>query len=111
MAKKAKGKKPTFFADPQVDKLMAIVMALAGEVSVLRERLDTIERVAESKGLLSPQEIEAYRPTEQAAEEREQWRSQYIARVLRVVHEELEAVERGETTPDSYEATIQAVSS
>jgi IS5 family transposase len=111
MAKKAKGKKPTFFADPQVDKLMAIVVALAGEVSVLRERLDTVERVAESKGLLSRQEIEAYRPAEPAAEEREQWRSQYLARILRVVHEELDAVERGETTPESYEAVVQAVSS
>ncbi len=76
MAKKAKGKKPTFFADPQVDKLMAIVMALAGEASVLRERLDTVERLVESKGLLTRQEIEAYRPTEQVAEEREHWRSQ-----------------------------------
>jgi hypothetical protein len=86
-------------------------MALAGEVSVLRERLDTVERLAESKGLFSRQEIEAYRPTEQAAEEREQWRSQYIARVLRVVHEELEAVERGETSPESYESVVQSVSS
>lgn len=111
MAKKAKGKKPTFFADPQVDKLMAIVMALAGEVSVLRERLDTVERLVESKGLLTRHEIEGYKPTEQAAEEREQWRSQYIARVLRVVQEELEAVERGETTPESYEAAVRAVSS
>jgi len=111
MAKKAKGKKPTFFVDPQVDKLMAIVMALAGEVSVLRERLDTVERLVENKGLLTRHEIEAYRPTEQAAEEREQWRSQYIARVLRVVHEELEAVERGETTPESYEAAVRVVSS
>ena len=111
MAKKAKGKKPTFFADPQVDKLMAIVMALAGEVSVLRERLDTVERLAENKGLLSRQEIEAYRPHSQAAEEREQWRTEYLRRVLRVVREELEAVERGETTPESYEAAIQAVSS
>lgn len=111
MAKKAKGKKPTFFADPQVDKLMAIVMALAGEVSVLRERLDTVERLAESKGLLTRQEIEAYRPAEAASEEREQWRSEYLARVLRVVHDELEAVERGEVTSESYEAVVQAVSS
>ena len=111
MAKKAKGKKPTFFADPQIDKLMAIVMALAGEVSVLRERLDTVERVAESKGLLLRQEIEAYRPTEPAAEEREEWRRQYLERILRVVHEELDAVERGETTPESYDAVMQAVSS
>src|SRR5262245_34529761 len=111
MARKAKGKKPTFFADPQVDKLMAIVMALAGEVSVVRERLDTIERLVENKGLLTRQEIEAYRPSPQAAEEREQWRSEYIGRILRVVHEELEAVERGETAPESYEAVVQAVSS
>ena len=111
MAKKAKGKKPTFFADPQVDKLMAIVMALAGEVSVLRERFDTVERLVEAKGILSRQEIEAYRPEPQAAEEREQWRTEYVARVLRAVHEELEAVEQGETTPESYEAAVQAVSS
>jgi hypothetical protein len=94
-----------------VDKLMAIVMALAGEVSVLRERLDTVERLAEAKGLLLRQEIEAYRPDPQSAEEREQWRAQYIARVLRVVREELEAIERGEVTPESYEAVVQAVSS
>jgi len=111
MAKKAKGKKPTFFADPQVDKLMGIVMALAGEVSVLRERLNTVERLAESKGVFTRQEIESYRPDPHTAEEREQWRTEYIARVLRVVHEELEAVERGETTPESYEEAVRAVSS
>ena len=61
---------------------------------------------AESKGLLTRQEIEAYRPNPQAAEEHEQWRRAYVARVLRVVHEELEAVERGETTPESYEAAV-----
>ncbi|MEW6299102.1 MAG: hypothetical protein AB1671_15410 [Thermodesulfobacteriota bacterium] len=110
MPKKAKGKRPTFFADPQVDKVLAITMALAGEVSVLRERLDTIERLAEAKGLFSRHDIEAYRPSAQAAEEREQWRREYIARVLRVVHEELEVVERGEA-PQSYDAVVRAVSS
>jgi len=110
MAKKAKGKRPVFFSDPQVDKVIGIVTALAGEVSVLRERLDTIERLAESKGLFSHQEVEAYRPNAHVAEEREQWRAEYVARVLRVVHEELEAAERGET-PESYDTVVQAVSS
>jgi hypothetical protein len=110
MAKKAKGKKPVFFSDPQVDKMVGIVMALAGEVSVLRERLDTIERLVEQKGLFSRQEIEAYRPDPQATEERERWRAEYIARILRVVHEELEAIERGEA-PESYESIVQTVSS
>lgn len=92
MAKKAKGKRPVYFDDPQTDKLLAIVMALTGEVSVLHERLDTIERLAQAKGLFSSEEIEAYEPDEQAIKEREQWRNEYIARVLRVVQEELEAI-------------------
>lgn len=110
MAGKAKGKSPTFFDDPQNDKVVAIVMALAGEVAVLRERLDTIERVAERGGLFSPRDIEAYRVDDAVAAERERWRAEYIARVLRVVHEELEAVERGETS-ESYDSMIRAVSS
>lgn len=95
MAKKAKGKRPVYFDDPQLDKLLAIVMALAGEVSVLRERLDTLERLAQTKGLFSIEEIEAYQPDDQIAQEREQWRADYIARVLRVVHEELDAFTQG----------------
>lgn len=110
MAKKAKGKKPVFFNDPQIDKMLCIMTALAGEVSVLRERLDTIERLAEQKGLFSRQEIEAYRPDPQATEERERWRAEYIARILRVVHEELDAIERGEVS-ESYEAVVRTVSS
>ena len=47
MTRKAKGRRPTYFDDPENDKLLAIVMALAGEVSVLRDRLDTVERLAE----------------------------------------------------------------
>jgi hypothetical protein len=90
MAKKAKGKRPVYFDDPQIDKLLAIAIALAGEVSVLRERLDTLERLAQAKGLFSIEEIETYQPDDQVAKEREQWRADYIARVLRVVQEEVE---------------------
>jgi len=110
MAKKAKGKKPTFFADPQVDKVLSITMALASEVSVLRERLDTVERLLDAKGYVSRQDIETYHPPGQAAEEREQWRVEYLDRILRVVREEQEAIAHGEA-PDSYEQTVRAVSS
>lgn len=95
MLKKAKGKRPVYFDEPQLDKLLAIVMALAGEVSVLRERLDTLERLASSKGIFLISEIEAYQPDDQVAQEREQWRADYIARVLRVVQEELDALTPG----------------
>ncbi|MBD2040946.1 hypothetical protein [Microcoleus sp. FACHB-672] len=92
MAKKAKGKRPIYFDDPQTDKLLTIILALAGEVSVLHERLDTLERLTEAKGLVNLQEIETYEPDEQVAQEREQWRQAYLERVLRVVREELEAL-------------------
>jgi hypothetical protein len=52
MAKTAKGKRPVYFEDPQVDKLLAMVIALTGEVSVLRERLDTLERLLETKDIV-----------------------------------------------------------
>ena len=90
MAKIAKGKRPVYLDNPQIDKLLAIVMALTGEVSVLHERLDTIERLLLVKGILSPTEIEAYEPDAKVTKEREQWRAEYIARVLRVVQQELE---------------------
>ncbi len=38
MTKIAKGKRPVYLDNPQIDKLLAIVMALTGEVSVLHER-------------------------------------------------------------------------
>lgn len=110
MPRKAKGKRPTFFNDPQIDTVMGIVMALAGEVSVLRERLDSVERLAAAKGLFTQDDIEAYRPDDAVMAERERWRAEYIERVLRVVHQELEETDRGETT-ESYQAAVRAVSS
>ncbi|HEY9847097.1 MAG TPA: hypothetical protein V6D03_12995 [Candidatus Caenarcaniphilales bacterium] len=88
IVKKARGKRPVYFENPQIDQLLAIVMALAGEVSVLRERLDTVERLAEAKGLFNLREIEAYCPSDLVTEERDQQRSAYLARILRVVLEE-----------------------
>ena len=110
MPRKAKGKRPTFFNDPQIDTVMGIVMALAGEVSVLRERLDSVERLAAAKGLFTQDDIEAYRPDDAVMAERERWRAEYIERVLRVVHQELEETDKGETT-ESYQAAVRAVSS
>ena len=91
MANTAKGRRPLYLSDAEQDKMLGIIMALAGEVSVLRERLDTLERVLETKGILSPSEIETYRPDETVGQQREQWRTEYISRLLRVLEEDLDA--------------------
>ena len=55
--KRAKGKRPDFFNDPQDERLLSILMAVIGEVSVLRERMDTVERLLESKGTVTRKDI------------------------------------------------------
>ncbi|WP_413163322.1 hypothetical protein ACL6C3_28625 [Capilliphycus salinus ALCB114379] len=92
MVQTAKGQRPVYLNDPQQDKLLGIILALAGEVSVLRERLDTLEKLLETKGILSPAEIETYQPDEKTSEQREQWRTEYISRLLRILEEEIDGL-------------------
>lgn len=94
--KKSKGQRPYFFNDPAVERVLNITMAIAMEHAVTRERLDTIERLLAAKGILSQSEIDAYEPDKIAAEERQQWQAEYIARILRIVQQELEALEHPE---------------
>lgn len=90
---KAKGKRPWFFTQPEAERVLNITLALAQEVAVLRARLDTLERLLEQKGHLARAEIEAYVPTPQAADERSAWTQSFLARVLRIIQQELEALE------------------
>ena len=85
---KAKGAHPHFFDDPNVDRLMTMVMNLAAEVAVLRERLDTHEQVAAGKKLFTPDDIEAFEPNTDVDAAREAWRTRFLDRLLKVVEAE-----------------------
>jgi hypothetical protein len=89
---KAKGKRPQYFDDPAVDRVLSILMAVAGEVSVLRERLDTVERLLDANGTISRADIEAYEPDREAAYQRGLATKEYIARVMRGVQQDMEAM-------------------
>jgi hypothetical protein len=88
---KAKGKRPWFFDDPDVERVMAIAMTIAMEHAVTRQRLDALERLLEQKGLMSRAELDAFAPGLEAEAERTRWMKAYIARVLRIVQQEAEA--------------------
>jgi hypothetical protein len=90
---KAKGKRPDFHDDPAIDRLLSLTMALVGEVSVLRERMDTVERLLEAKGTISQSDIDAYVPDRTAGAERGLATRAYIARVMRGFQQEVEALE------------------
>lgn len=90
----AKGKKPQYFNDPTVDKLLSMVLTLMGELSVTRDRLDTVERLVEKNGLFKIDDIEHYEIPDDVNQIRSERRSAYIARVLKSVQDELDALEQ-----------------
>jgi len=92
----AKGRRPEFSGDPQVDKLVSITMNLVAELSVLRERLDTIERLAGQRGVFSSSDIEAFDITPEIDAEREKWRAAYLDRVLWAMRDEIDQLTGGQ---------------
>ena len=97
---KARGKRPYFFRDPDVERVLSIAMAIAMEHAVTRQRLDALERLVEAKGLATRAELDAFVPGPEAEAERTRWMKEYIARVLRIVQQETEAVERAASGSD-----------
>lgn len=81
----AKGRRPFFFENAAIDKLLAMVMALTGEVSVLRERLDTHERLAKKGKKATPENIEKYTPDPVVEDAREAVRVASLNRVFRII--------------------------
>lgn len=91
---KAAGKRP-FFLTPEVERVMAIAMAIAQELAVARMRIDTLERLLAQKGVIDRAEIERFAPAPEEATERGLWTQEYIARILRIVQQEAEQAAAG----------------
>lgn len=87
---KPAGKRP-YFLDPAVERVLAVTMAVAQELAVTRQRVDTLERLLHAKGLVAPDEIDSFTPGPDAAAERALWTQEYLARILRIVQQENEA--------------------
>lgn len=67
---------------------MAMVAALASELAVTRERLDTVERLAEGAGLFTRESIENFAPNEAQAKDRDGLRRRIIDRIFRPLRED-----------------------
>ena len=80
---RAKGPLPQYFDDPAIDQLHSALLALAAELSVAYDRIDTLERMLERKGTLSRAEIDRFEPDEPALQERAARREALVARLLR----------------------------
>ncbi len=76
-----------------------MILALAAEVSALRERLDTHERLADGHQLPATLSVEAYAPTEAVAAARASARRSLIDRITRVLLETESPPRQGTTAP------------
>jgi tRNA A37 N6-isopentenylltransferase MiaA len=77
----AKGKRPQFYETPGLDQAMSMILVLANELSVLHDRLDSVERVSKAKGVDLAAEIEALVLDQEALEARETWRQGFLERL------------------------------
>jgi hypothetical protein len=110
LARAAKGRKPQYFADPATDKLLSMVLALTQELSVARDRIDTLERLLDRAGVLAAQTVEDYLPTAEEAAARATVRAGMIRRVFRAAEQEAHDLDRvGAAAPTIAEMQVMDI--
>jgi hypothetical protein len=104
----AKGKRPRFSASAGVDELMSMLMVLASELCVLRDRVDSMERVGALKGLDFATEIERLKLDQAALEARESRRQELFQRLFYLARKEAEELKTADTA-ERYKAVIDEI--
>lgn len=98
MIKDSKGKRPAFYDNDSADQLMSMVMVLASELNVLRDRLDAQERVTANHGIAMAQEIENLELDDNALQEREAWRQAFMDRLFYLARKKVTEVQEKQTS-------------
>ena len=74
--------KKSWLGDPILDKMFQVVIRLASELYVTKDRLSTLESIIEEKGLLDISEIETYSKNAENNEKINEQRDEFIANLL-----------------------------
>jgi hypothetical protein len=90
----AKGPRPMMFEDEANDILLSMNVSLLNELIVTRQRLDAVERVLESKNVMSQADVNAFTPDETAATDREALREDISNRVFYLLLQQAERAEK-----------------
>lgn len=86
---------PTFCPqEPVAERLAGMFTALVTELAVLRERVDTMERLLAARGILAADAVEAYIPDRDAEAARVAWREHYMEQIFAELHQEAAALSR-----------------
>lgn len=79
--------RPRYLSGADADRAVMMILALAAEVAVLRDRLDTHERLAESDERAATAAVEDYEPSPAVEAARHAARRALIDRITRVLLE------------------------
>jgi hypothetical protein len=85
-----KGARPVHLGDAHSERLLSMTLALAAEVAVLSDELDTVRELLVRRALAGADEFAAFVPDEPAAQRRAERRRALIDRMLRIVREDLD---------------------
>jgi hypothetical protein len=108
VVKDAKGKRPDFYPTKGLDQAMSMIAVIVTEVAVLRDRLDSAERVMANNGLDLAAQIEALTLDQPALEAREAWRQNFLERLYYLMRKESSETAAAETAA-SYREAIEDI--
>ena len=94
MTRVARGKRPKMLPDWSSDVFLSMITSLTTELMVMRDRVDTIERIAADQGVILKSDIDAYEFDDKALAEREAARKALADRIFYLV---LQQAERNKT--------------
>lgn len=108
VVKDAKGKRPHFYDAPGMDQAMSMIMVLANEISVLHDRLDSVERYAKTTGLDLAAGVESLVLDQEALESREAWRQDFLERIYYLMRKEVREAAEADTK-ERFNRTIEEI--
>ncbi len=79
----ARRREPIPGASESEERLLGMITALTGELAITRERLDTLERLVDSAGIVKREDIETFEAAPDQAEQRHAIRYRLISKVFR----------------------------
>lgn len=108
VVKDAKGKRPQFYDAPGMDQAMSMILVLANEISVLHDRLDSVERYAKTTGLDLAAGVETLVLDQEALEAREAWRQDFLDRIFYLMRKEAREAAEADTK-ERFNRTIEEI--
>ena len=74
-----------YFPDPAADRIMGVVLNLAAELQVLRDRVRVLEHLLEEKGVVAPGALDGFRGTPAQEQAIAADRREYVRHLLEPV--------------------------